>query len=155
MFCDVCSWVPLSLTVKLHLLCIWTLSSSDIVKLWISKSYRGQLKDSNTNNIKGSNIHWCPRRKHDALRTEDVHIHTMCVYVYIYINTHNFFLYLQCIEFPPGVNVWTYLCLSASIVLSVKIWISKSYSQNWKIWGIFWVTFAGLWGDFSEGHWAV
>jgi len=90
MFFDVCSWVPLSLTVKLHLLCIWTLSSSDSVKLWISKSYRGQLKDSNTNNIKGSNIHWCSRRKHDALRTKDVHIHTMCMHIYKY--TQFFFI---------------------------------------------------------------
>ncbi len=31
-------------------------------------SHWGQLMDSNTTIKKGSNIHWCSRRKHDALR---------------------------------------------------------------------------------------
>ncbi len=31
-------------------------------------SHWGQLRDSNTTIKKGSNIHWCSRRKHDTLR---------------------------------------------------------------------------------------
>jgi len=33
-------------------------------------SHWGQLRDSNSTIKKGSNIHWCSRRKHDALRAE-------------------------------------------------------------------------------------
>ncbi len=87
LFCVGCSWVPcLFWTVKLstvlqknppcpadssvfqHLLHIWTLSSSDCMILRSIFSHWGQLKDSNTTIKKGSNIHWCSRRKHDALR---------------------------------------------------------------------------------------
>ncbi len=87
LFCDGCSWVPcLFWTVKLssvlqknppcsaessvfqHLLHIWTLSSSDCMILRSIFSHWGQLRDSNTTIKKGSNIQWCSRRKHDALR---------------------------------------------------------------------------------------
>ncbi len=44
-----------------HLLHIWNLRSTF--------SHWGQLRDSNTTIIKGSNIHWCSRRTHDALRS--------------------------------------------------------------------------------------
>ncbi len=86
-FCDGCSWVPcLFWTVELstvlqtnpprsvdssvfqHLLHIWTLSSSDCITLRSIFSHWGQLRDSNTTIKKGSNIHWCSRRKHNALR---------------------------------------------------------------------------------------
>ncbi len=88
LFCDSCSWVPcLFWTVKLstvlqknppcpaessvfqHLLHIWTLSSCDCMILRSIFSHWGQLRDSNTTKIKkGSNLHWCSWRKHDALR---------------------------------------------------------------------------------------
>ncbi len=86
LFCDSCSWVPcLFWTVKLnsvtvlqnnpadssvfqHLLHIQTLSSSDCMILRSIFSHWGQLMDSNTTIKKGSNIHWCSRRTHDALR---------------------------------------------------------------------------------------
>ncbi len=85
-FCDGCSWVPcLFWTVKLScssekssmscrffsfpaFLHIWTLSSSDCMILRSIFSHWGQLRDSNTTIKKGSNIHWCSRRTHDALR---------------------------------------------------------------------------------------
>ncbi len=82
-----CSWVPcLFWTVKLstvlqknppcpadpsvlqHLLYIWTLSSSDCMILRSIFSHWGQLRNSNTTIKIGSNIHWCSRRTHDALR---------------------------------------------------------------------------------------
>ncbi len=85
LFCDGCSWVPcLFWTVELstvlqtnppcpaessafqHLWHIWTHSSSDCMTLRSLFSHWGQLRDSNTK--KDSNIHWCSRRKHDALR---------------------------------------------------------------------------------------
>ncbi len=47
---------------------IWTLSSSDCMILRSIFSHWGQLMDSNTTIKKGSNIHWCSRRTHDALR---------------------------------------------------------------------------------------
>ncbi len=87
LFCDGCSWVPcLFWTVELstvlqknppcpadssvflHILHIWTLSSSDCMILRSIFSHLGQLMDSNTTIKKGSNIHWCSRRTHDALR---------------------------------------------------------------------------------------
>ncbi len=86
-FCDGCSWVPcLFWSVKLstvlqinpprpadssvfqHILHIWTLSSSNCMILRSIFSHWGQLRDSNTTITKGSNILWCSRRKHDALR---------------------------------------------------------------------------------------
>ncbi len=89
--CDGYSWVPcLFWTVNLstvlqknppypadssvfqHLLHIWTLSSSDCMILISIFSHWGQLRDSNTTIKKGSNIHWCSRRKHDALRAGGV-----------------------------------------------------------------------------------
>ncbi len=75
-----CSWVsclfwtehcppgPADSSVFQHLLHIWTLSSSDCMIVRSIFSHRGQLRDSNTTIKKGSNIHWCSRRKHDALR---------------------------------------------------------------------------------------
>ncbi len=85
--CVGCSWVPcLFWTVELStvlqtnpprsvdsavfpaFLHIWTLSSSDCMILRSIFSHWGQLRDSNTTIKKGSNIHWCSRRKHDALR---------------------------------------------------------------------------------------
>ena len=87
LLCDGCSWVPcLFWAVKLssvlqkkspgpknssvfhHLLHIWTLYNSDWMILRSIFSHGGQLRDSNTTIKKGSNIHWCSRRKHDALR---------------------------------------------------------------------------------------
>jgi len=87
LFCDGCSWVPcLFWAVKLssvlqkkspgpadssvfqHLLHIWTLYNSDWMILRSIFSHWGQLRDSNTTIKKGSNIHWCSRRKHNALR---------------------------------------------------------------------------------------
>ncbi len=59
-FCRFCSFPAF-----LH---IWTLSSSDCMILRSIFSHWGQLMDSNTTIKKGSNIHWCSRRKHDALR---------------------------------------------------------------------------------------
>ncbi len=92
MFCDGCSWVPcLFWTVKLllffrkilhvlavfqHRLHIWTLSSSDCMILRSIFSHWGQLMDSNTTIKKGSNIHWCSRRTHDALRAGGEHFWT-------------------------------------------------------------------------------
>ncbi len=91
LFCVGCSWVScLFWTVKLssvpqknppcpaessvfqHLLHIWTLSSSDCMIVRSIFSHWGQLRDSNTTIKKGSNIHWCSRRKHDALRAGGV-----------------------------------------------------------------------------------
>ncbi len=60
-FCRFCSFPAF-----LH---IWTLSSSDCMILRSIFSHWGQLMDSNTTIKKGSNIHWCSRRTHDALRT--------------------------------------------------------------------------------------
>ncbi len=86
LFCVGCSWVPcLFWTVELScssdksstfcrfcsfpaFLHIWTLSSSDCMILRSIFSHWGQLMDSNTTIKKGSNIHWCSRRTHDALR---------------------------------------------------------------------------------------
>ncbi len=59
-FCRFCSFPAF-----LH---IWTLSSSDCMILRSIFSHWGQLRDSNTTIKKGSNIHWCSRRTHDALR---------------------------------------------------------------------------------------
>ncbi len=59
-FCRFCSFPAF-----LH---IWTLSSSDCMILRSIFSHWGQLMDSNTTIKKGSNIHWCSRRTHDALR---------------------------------------------------------------------------------------
>ncbi len=59
---------PADSSVLQHLLHIWTLSSSDCMILRYIFSHWGQLMDSNTTIKKGSNIHWCSRRTHDALR---------------------------------------------------------------------------------------
>ncbi len=59
-FCRFCSFPAF-----LH---IWTLSSSDCMILRSIFSHWRQLMDSNTTIKKGSNIHWCSRRTHDALR---------------------------------------------------------------------------------------
>ncbi len=59
-FCRFCSFPAF-----LH---IWTLSSSDCMILRSIFSHWGQLRDSNITIKKGSNIHWCSRRTHDALR---------------------------------------------------------------------------------------
>ncbi len=59
-FCRFCSFPAF-----LH---IWTLSSSDCMILRSIFSLWGQLLESNTTIKKGSNIHWCSRRTHDALR---------------------------------------------------------------------------------------
>ncbi len=59
-FCRFCSFPAF-----LH---IWTLSSSDCMILRSIFSHWGQFMDSNTTIKKGSNIHWCSRRTHDALR---------------------------------------------------------------------------------------
>ncbi len=94
-FCDGCSRIPCFFwTVKLstvlqknhpcpadssvsqHILHIWTLSSSNCMILWSIFSHWGQLKDSNTTIKKVSNIHWCSRRKHDALRSGGVNFWT-------------------------------------------------------------------------------
>ncbi len=87
LFCDGCSRVPcLFWTVKRssflqknppcpaessifqHHLHIWTLSSSDCIILRSIFSHWGQLRDSNTTIKKGSNTHWCSRRKCDGLK---------------------------------------------------------------------------------------
>ncbi len=47
---------------------IWTLSSSDCMILRSILSHWGQLRHSNTTIKRVSNIHWCSRRKYDALR---------------------------------------------------------------------------------------
>ncbi len=59
-FCRFCSFPAF-----LHIL---TLSSSDCMILRSIFSHWGQLMDSSTTIKKGSNIHWCSRRTHDALR---------------------------------------------------------------------------------------
>ncbi len=111
-FCDGCPWVPcLFWTVKLstvlqknppcpadsavfqHLLHIWTLSSSDCMILRSIFSHWGQLRDSNTTIKKGSNIHWCSRRKHDALRAG-------CWKLLNRMKIFNFFLLLKYNFFP-------------------------------------------------------
>ncbi len=87
LFSDGCSWVsclfwtvelstvlqknppgPADSSVFQHILQIWTLSNSDCMILRSIFSHGGQLRDSNTTIKKGSNIHWCSRRTHDALR---------------------------------------------------------------------------------------
>ncbi len=164
-FCRFCSFPAF-----LH---IWTLSSSDCMILRSIFSHWGQLRDSSTTIKKGSNIHWCSRRKHDALRAG-------CWKLLNRMKISNFFLLLKYIFFsiyycpseatedtcmfpgrqikynlpwssnsksfhPPALNASCFLLehqwmfepflivvLSPSIVLSVKRWISKSYSHCWK-----------------------
>ncbi len=115
-FCDGCSWVPCLLwTLKLssvlqknppgpadssvfqHLLHIWTLSNSDCMTLRSIFSHWGQLRDSNTTIKKGSNIHWCSWRRHDALRAGGwTLLNRMKVFYYI-----TFFLFCWNIYFFP------------------------------------------------------
>ncbi len=71
---------------------IWTLSSSDCMILRSIFSHWGQLMDSNTTIKKGSNIHWCSRRKHDALRAG-------CWKLLNRMKISNFFLLLKYIFF--------------------------------------------------------
>ncbi len=84
LFCDGCSSVklisvlqknppcPADSSVFQHLLHIWTLSSHDCMILRSIFSHWGWLRDSNTTIKNGSNIHWCSRRKHGALRAGGV-----------------------------------------------------------------------------------
>ncbi len=72
---------------------IWTLSSSDCMILRSIFSHWGQLMDSNTTIKKGSNIHWCSRRTHDALRAG-------CWKLLNRMKISNFFLLLKYIFFP-------------------------------------------------------
>ncbi len=83
-FCRFCSFPAF-----LH---IWTLSSSDCMILRSIFSHWGQLMDSNTTIKKGSNIHWCSRRKHDALRAG-------CWKLLNRMKISNFFLLLKYIYF--------------------------------------------------------
>ncbi len=83
-FCRFCSFPAF-----LH---IWTLSSSDCMILRSIFSHWGQLMDSNTTIKKGSNIHWCSRRKHDALRAG-------CWKLLNRMKISNFFLLLKYIFF--------------------------------------------------------
>ncbi len=83
-FCRFCSFPAF-----LH---IWTLSSSDCMILRSIFSHWGQLRDSNTTIKKGSNIHWCSRRKHDALRAG-------CWKLLNRMKISNFFLLLKYIFF--------------------------------------------------------
>ncbi len=46
---------------------LWVSSSDRMISRFIF-SHRGQLRDSNTTIKKASILHWCSRRKHDALR---------------------------------------------------------------------------------------
>ncbi len=83
-FCRFCSFPAF-----LH---IWTLSSSDCMILRSIFSHWGQLRDSNTTIKKGSNIHWCSRRTHDALRAG-------CWKLLNRMKISNFFLLLKYIFF--------------------------------------------------------
>ncbi len=83
-FCRFCSFPAF-----LH---IWTLSSSDCMILRSIFSHWGQLMDSNTTIKKGSNIHWCSRRTHDALRAG-------CWKLLNRMKISNFFLLLKYIFF--------------------------------------------------------
>ncbi len=83
-FCRFCSFPAF-----LH---IWTLSSSDCMILRSIFSHWGQLMDSNTTIKKGSNIHWCSRRTHDALRAG-------CWKLLNRMKISNFFLLLKYIYF--------------------------------------------------------
>ncbi len=67
-------------------------------------SHWGQSRDSNTNIKKGSNIHWCSWRNHDALRAGGENFWTgwrffflFCwnIYIYIYIFFFSFSTSLQ------------------------------------------------------------
>ncbi len=55
-----------------HFLCIWTLSYNDCMILRSICSHWGQLRDSYATITKGSNRHWCSRRKNHALRARGV-----------------------------------------------------------------------------------
>ncbi len=77
-----------------HLLHIWTLYSSDCMILRSIFSHWGQSRGLKHNIKKGSNIHWCSWRNHDALRAGGENFWTgwrffflFCwnIYIYIYI----------------------------------------------------------------------
>ncbi len=129
-------------------------------------SHWGQLRDSNTTIKKGSNIHWCSRRTHDALRAggwkllnrmKISNFFLLLKYIFFSIYTalrkqqkilacfpedklSTIYLDLQIQKvFTPRLlmhrvffwsiseclNLFNSLCLSPSIVLSVKRWISN------------------------------
>ncbi len=58
-------------------------SSSECMILWSIFSHWGQLRDSYTTITKGFNIHWCSRRKHNALRAEGEHFCTGWMWAFL------------------------------------------------------------------------
>ncbi len=144
-----------------HLLHIWSLSKSDCMILRSIFSHRGQLRDSYTTITKDENIYWCLRRQHNALRAGGCKLLNrmmMCKFFSFCLTIIFFHLVLDFRRqnkynlpwssnlkslHPPALNALCvllehqymfspFVIVMPSIVLSVKRWISKSYSQCWK-----------------------
>ncbi len=159
-FCRFCSFPAF-----LH---IWTLSSSDCMILRSIFSHWGQLRDSNTTIKKGSNIHWCSRRKHDALRAG-------CWKLLNRMKISNFFLLLKYIFFsiyycPSEATEDTCMFPGRQIKYNLP-WSSNSKSvhppalnascvlleHQWMFWTFFnscvWVhQLSSVWKDGSQNH---